>query len=203
MRTYNLSIPAGGSVVLDILGTFFKLISTTAAAGEITVRADTQSQDGNIGAYDLVVRVGDKPKFSAPFDKLTFFNSGAGTATAQIIAGLGDHDQDSLVGSVTATISGTVDVDQTNSVLCDSRDVGNLAAGASFDTALDATIRSRTIQADFGNTDVIWVRDTSGTANGGIALGPGDTFTINSGGVVRIRNNSAAVQAWSAFNVKG
>ena len=202
MRTYVLVIPAGGDITIDLAGEFFKLVSYTGTAGTLTVRADSQKYDTVDGAF-LTVLVGDKPRFRGVYDKLTFRNTDAVQVTATIIAGMGDHDQDSLVGNV--TVAGTVAVSNLAGTSCESPASLVIGAGASSDLALDTTIRERIFTADAANTAEVWLRDQTGVTSVGLPIGGAYARSVvfENDGACRLRNNSGAAQTIHVLNNKG
>lgn len=197
MKTFTIIVAAGtvanpAGTAIDVVGTFVKLIASTAVAGSVKLRAERvggQGQSGKTLGQDLGLETGDKPKFEEPFDHLTFQNTSGAQVTLTAIIGLGDHDANSVVGSISVA-------NPAGSTTTSTADAG-IAATSSLDFASDSTIRERFLQIPNSNTNELCVRDQSGTTSAGARLNPaGGLLWLlwNNYGALRVRNNGAAAQ---------
>lgn len=195
MRTIRLPLTANQALRLDEVGTFIRLKSAT---GAVKVRAE--SKNANTGGYrslanELELAAGDRLRFNERFDYLLFTDlSGANNALVLII-GEGDHEAESVTGSVSVTNDAASTFDS-------SADVA-LADASSHDLAADATVREWIFEADAGNTGDLRIRDQAGTTSEGKKLKPGETVFLSNKGALRIRNNSGAAQNFSIAANKG
>lgn len=197
MRSYPFVVPANARARMDVRGTFLKCISSTGAAGAITARVERQGTSkapGAVLADGLTLNPGDKPKFGEPFDMVTFTNSTGADISLTVVAGAGDHDQNSLVGSVSVSNL----VGSTNDSPADVA----ITAASSLDLAADSTIRERVFQAADANTGDVCIRDQTGTTSAGVRINPARLamFTWSNSGALRLRNNSGATQNVQILN---
>lgn len=195
MQTYRISLTANETKRLDVVGTFIKVKSAT---GDVRVRAE--SKRSGTGKYrslgeQLELSVGDRPKFTERFDFLSFTDLSGAPNSLVLIIGEGDHEADSVVGSVSVTNSAAASADSSPDV--------TLATGTSHDIAADATVKEWVLEADATNTGDLRIRDQGGTTDEGKKLKPGETVYHACKGAFRIRNNTGANQTFSMLAHKG
>lgn len=200
MRIETVILTANQTLPLDVTGEFVKVRSAT---GDIKVRAERRAKhDHDTGRVapariltdNLEMSIGDKARPGA-FDLLRITDvSGAGN-TVELIVGDGDHDSDSIVGSVSVTNTAATTLDS-------SADV-TLVTATSQDIAANAARRELILEADVTNTGDLFVRDQSGTTSEGMRLKPGEKIFLSFKGALRVRNNSGANQTFGIVELTG
>lgn len=199
MEIHEFSLTAGQEASYPLVGSFVKVRSAT---GLIQVRCEQKGKEGNrLLSNAMKMSVGDKHKFTDEDGKLAQYQmvrvkdlSGAGN-TVELIYGDGDHDSDSVVGSVSITNQAAATYDSQADV--------SLVTAASTDFAADPTVKEWILEADAANTGDLRIRDQSGTGDEGKKLKPGETIYHACKGAFRVRNNSGATQAFSVAAHKG
>lgn len=191
MRVHTFILSANQQLYQDAAGLFVKVKSAT---GAITVRAESRS-GSKILSETMAMSVGDKHRFAAPFDLLRVTDTSGAGNTVELIVGDGDHDSDSVVGSVSVTNTAATTLDS-------SADV-TLVTATSHDIAANAARREIILEADATNTGDLFIRDQSGTTSEGKRLKPGETVFLSCKGALRIRNNSGANQTFGIVELTG
>lgn len=195
MRTEKVLLTAGQSLGYDFVGTFMKVKSATGA-----FKVKVESRQGGRGQYrqlgdELELSAGAKPRFEERFDRVTFVDLSGANNTIVLIVGAGDHDDDSVTGSVSVTNTAASTVDSLPDV--------TLLTATSHDIAADTTVREWMFEADELNTAALRIRDQSGTTDEGKRLKPGETVIMSAKGALRVRNNTGANQTFSILGLKG
>lgn len=195
MRVHRIILTAGQALPFDMVGSFVKVL---AATGAFTLRPESRAKKGTPGriyAESLDLTVGAKARFPGTFDLVRVTDvSGAGN-TIDLLVGEGDHDSDSIVGSVS--------VNNTAAVTLDSSADVTLATATSQDIAANATRRELILEADATNTGDLFIRDQSATTSEGKRLKPGETVFLSFKGALRVRNNSGANQTFGIVELTG
>jgi hypothetical protein len=192
MRTYQIVLTAAQQMPFDIVGTFAKVLSAT---GAFTLRAESRSKN-RILSDSLELNVGDKVRFDElPFELLRLTDTSGAGNTIELLVGTGDHDSDSVLGSVS--------VDNTAATTLDSSADVTLATANSHDIAANAARRELILEADAGNSGDLFIRDQSGVTSEGKRLKPGETVFLSFKGALRIRNNSGANQTFGIVELTG
>lgn len=194
MKTIRVPMTANQKVTVHEYGTFVKLVSAT---GAVRMRAEQKAKAG--GSYvalseELELAQGDRPKFKAPFDSLTFTDLSGGANTLVLIVGEGDHEADSVVGSVSISNAAPATYDSSPDI--------TLVTGSHQDYAADATSREYIFEAAETNTAALVIRDQSATTDEGKRLKPGETVVINTKGALRVRNNTGVNQTFYLAQTK-
>lgn len=183
MRIHTIILTAGQQLPFDMVGTFAKVLSAT---GAFTLRAESRAKN-RILSDSLELDIGDKVRFDElPFDILRLTDTSGAGNTIRLLVGTGDHDSDSVLGSVS--------VDNTAATTLDSAGDQNIANGASHDIAANAARRELILEAAETNTGSLLVRDQSAVTSEGIRLKPGERLFLSFKGALRVRNNSGAAQ---------
>lgn len=179
MRRSTIKLAANQQLPFDLTGSMVKVLACT---GAFSIRAENRAK-ARILSDDLEVDVGVKLRLP-DFDLLRVKDTSGAANTILLLVGDGDHDTDTVVGSVTVEHPGTLD----------SQADQNIAAAASFDIAANASRRELILEAAAGNSDDLLVRDQAGVTSEGIRLKPGERLFLSYKGALRVRNNSAAAQ---------
>lgn len=197
MRSQDLILGANQQLAFDLVGSFIKVLSAT---GAFTLRAENRKRNG-ILSEDLELEVGSKVRFldeqgnAKPFDLVRVTDTSGAGNTIVVLVGDGDHDSDSVLG--------TVSIDNTAATTLDSSADVTLATANSHDIAANAARRELILEADATNTGDLFIRDQSATTSEGKRLKPGETVFLSFKGALRIRNNSGANQTFGIVELTG
>jgi hypothetical protein len=192
MRVHTIILTAGQQLNYDVVGTMAKVLSAT---GTFTLRAESRKSNA-ILSDDLEMSAGSKVRFDEePFDLVRLTDTSGAGNTIRLLVGTGDHDSDSVVGSISVSNTAATTLDS-------SADV-TLATANSHDIAANAARRELVLEADATNTGDLFIRDQSATTSEGKRLKPGETVFLSFKGALRIRNNSGANQTFGIVELTG
>lgn len=191
IHTENITVQANSEVPIAAIGTFFRARNAT---GDLLAQV-TAVDNSRIIAGNLIVSNGDLIKFPESFKEIRLRNSTGVNITLALVIGEGDHQVNTLAGTVSVN-------NQAATTFASSADV-SMATASSQDFAADATVRELILQAAQANSGELCVRDQSATTSAGFRLYPGGHIILGNSGAVRVRNNSGATQVLQIAMNKG